>query len=317
VLRLGPERRGSLEFEVLLDPGIPVESLRTTVVQVEEDHVVVPGGLEREQILPGELRCRQPNLDPGVYRIEVHACRGILAWIEGIRVEAGRTARDPRVSPLDLRGRLRVFALHARTSDGAALEDLICAFEAPGLGVKTAYFKGSVSGRFQVLVPAEVAEILAGTRGSRPVRLAWSPETQDVLLRPGPRVRLRNVPACSFEPHRPGLAGIGDLSLEWERVGTGKPGALEELIEWSGGDGGCNLEGGTPLLELPAPGLYRFRVEAQLVAASRRPFQVALPKSSPGEIEIRDQETEQFLDLRFDAAELLEVRRNAAEKEPR
>ena len=315
VLRLPPDPRGSLEFEVLFDPGIPVNDLGINVVQ--EDPEVSHGGVEWDQILPGELRCRRPNLDPGVYRIEVSALGSRLAWIEGIRVEAGQTARDPRVSPLDLRGRLRVFALRARTSDGAALEDLTCAFEAPGLGVKAAYSKGSVSGQFRILVPAEVVEIQAGSWGYRPVRLAWSPETQDVLLRPGPRVRLREVPGYPFEPHRPGLAGLADLSLDWQRVGSGESGAEEKLIEWTGGRGGSCLEGGTPLLALSAPGLYRFRVEVQLVAASRRVFWVALPKSSPGEIEIRDQEAEQFLDLRFDATELLEVRRNAAEKEPR
>lgn len=306
---LGDGTLGSLEARLLLDPGIQWEEL--TVLIWRDARPSLPS-LHQES---GMVRSSMEALVPGLYTLRVELFGQALAKVERIEVRAGEATRDPRVWPLDLRGRIRILRLEAKTAGGKPMCELCCAGESTAGVLGPATFRGTLAGRFEIQAPSGCARFAVGWEGFRPVTLSWAPEEQRVILRAGPRVRLRYDLAAARAQAGHGLAGLVGLRLNYLRMGKPVPEPEESILAHTGGDSESStstpLKSAEHLLLLPMPGPYRFLLEAE-VQGERRSVTVALPRSSPGVVVVEDREGEQVIELALDMAELLDVVRNAA-----
>ncbi len=95
VLRLSPA--GRFHARVLLDPGIPADLLEASLTDGLNEHSFVL-----------QERANVAGLPPGAYALEIRTVQGrwLVARIGDLPVRGGENPIDPRLDPLDLRGRL-------------------------------------------------------------------------------------------------------------------------------------------------------------------------------------------------------------------
>ncbi len=128
---------------------------------------------------------------PGTYELCVMGERPwiLLAHVEGIEVEAGELLRDPRLCPLDLRGKLRLLTLIVRDEKGLLIPDPRGRIlENDGTGQD----RLSRDGEVKLLIPeGSEWDVVVSAKGYRPVLVENLTEDREIALRPDLRVTLR------------------------------------------------------------------------------------------------------------------------------
>ena len=151
---------GSIAGRVLVDPSI---GTRTVSVFVRSELAERNAGTQHKQVDPDTGAFELKGLKPGRYTLlATVGMNEEVARAEGLLVEAGRTVRDPRFDPLDLRGELSVWRVRARCADEFPVES------------------------FQVLIKDEKGGYRGssqGSRGDRPLTLITSRPALDLLVR--------------------------------------------------------------------------------------------------------------------------------------
>jgi hypothetical protein len=123
VLKIG----GSVEARLMLDVDIPRDLLRVRLrVRAENAPPDAPPIYDREHAPEANGFVSFQGAPPGVGRLVVRSpsfARKDLAAVDALRVEAGGDCLDPRLSPVDLRGALRLVELELVDSSGRAVGD--------------------------------------------------------------------------------------------------------------------------------------------------------------------------------------------------
>jgi hypothetical protein len=178
LLRLKREVR--FEARVLLEPELPRRYLQFLLIS---EHLSVEGEIHDLE----RVRFRPP--EPGEYSFEVRTSDG--AWlverIEGIRVGAPEThpfapATDPRLDPLDLRGRIVLALFRLRAAGGQALAGRVVRVRIDAgepMRVRT-----DEDGRLVLVVPAR-ARLELEPEGFQP--LVCAPDREERTLDFSPR----------------------------------------------------------------------------------------------------------------------------------
>ena len=232
------EAGGSLRGRVLADPGVPLGDLVLTLI--------VPGtdpeddGQRWGSIRDEDGSFEFEGLRPGLGTLTISTSWNSeedesLVRIEGIAVGPGATA-DPRLDPVDLRGRLYACRLHVSAQDGAPLEEVQAWLEeAPD-----APFHGG-NGTVTVMSPRPPGRIVVSAAGYRRVTLDATQAEHDVVLRGGPEIILKIASAA---------ARFDDVSLGVQLVRYG------EDADWYGQARGFFAADGTLRLRVQESGEY-------------------------------------------------------------
>ena len=115
--------------------------------------------------------------------------------LEDVMVKAGERARDPRLSPIDLRGAIVQATVRATGLDGTSLEDFFV--EVRGKTLKSEAGAVLVTGKaFPLVVYVDPVD-----RELRPARVEMSSDTT-VALRPCLQIRLKIAPSAAAEVER-------------------------------------------------------------------------------------------------------------------
>jgi carboxypeptidase family protein len=111
-LRVALAHAAVFEARVLLDDDLPMTRMYGRLESVGGGYPLELA----EHVAAGEV-------PPGVYTFSVRASSGrrCLARVDGVRLAAGPNPVDPRLAPLDLRGRVVGVTARLETSDGSAL----------------------------------------------------------------------------------------------------------------------------------------------------------------------------------------------------
>jgi hypothetical protein len=207
---------------------------------------------------------------------------GVL--VEGVTVVAGETARDPRLTDIDLRAKARVLTFRIVDENGAPIEDGTVAHRAPGAAAwnQSAWIESGEAHLFTLLDEVDVYVSAEGRRAEFVPRA--KPETP-IVLGPGIPVRfvwgetaersatIQAFPALVFV--EPGFPEIPiDLTVgtaESDPVYMGAPGAYQVrwtlLVTHAGLTKSESLDGERfVLLERSEPQLVRIDQPAELRA---------------------------------------------------
>ena len=119
---------GGIECRVLLDEGVPVSEIRLLAKGEEADERWRAGSSFGDDTL------RVQTLPEGSYSVmvQLNGENEPLVEFDGVYVRAGENTSDPRLDPLDLRGRLSVVTLHVTDRDGKALQQLDILYRGSG-----------------------------------------------------------------------------------------------------------------------------------------------------------------------------------------
>jgi hypothetical protein len=185
---------GSLRGRLLVDEGVPVDELNLALL--------VPGsGFEDEEQLWTSAAQEDGSfafhgLRPGSARLSVALSwegkdENLVARVDGIAVGPG-AEQDPRLDPLDLRGRLHHCRIRARGEDGERVEELRAwREEAPDSS-----FHGW-AGEVLVMSTQPLARLTVSAPGWRRQTVDAAQPVVDVRLRRGPELLLAVPPAAA------------------------------------------------------------------------------------------------------------------------
>lgn len=175
-------RGGALEGRVLLEPGLPIAEL---TVYAPEDR----GGAPR--VVPdAEGRFRLEGVSPGMCSVAVLFDNKELAQLERVEIRSGETTRDPRLDPLDLRGRLERRRLVVREARGRELEIVYLTSMRSGVREWVRGIHPDSDGKIELFTARTESELWVGASGCLPVRLDRDRDPCSITLRRGPRVRI-------------------------------------------------------------------------------------------------------------------------------
>lgn len=193
VIRL--ESGGTLRGKLLADPGIPLDDL---VIQL-----LVPGvGMEEEgrhwaSLDPADGSFTIVGLRPGIGVLTVSSGWAMeendtIARIEGLAVGPD-AAPDPRLDPIDLRGRLHGCRVRVRAEDGATISEFkVWREEAPD-----AQFHGW-HGEVSVMSPQPLSRLVVSADGYRRQTVDAQTPDIEVKLRKGLEVLLQ-IPSAAAQ----------------------------------------------------------------------------------------------------------------------
>jgi hypothetical protein len=236
VIRL--DAGGALRGRVLADPGVPLDDLVLTLIVPgtdPEDDGQRWGGIDADD---GDFAF--DGLRPGLGTLTISASWNShddepLVRIEGIAVGPGAAA-DPRLDPIDLRGRLHACRLKVRTEDGAPIEEI----QAWLADAPETQFHGR-NGEVTVIAPRPPGRLVISAEGFRRATLDATQAEHEVVLRRGPEVVLAVAP---------GAARFEDVILGVQLVRYG------EDSDWAGQARGYFAADGTLRLRVQEPGEY-------------------------------------------------------------
>ncbi len=210
-IRLILERAGKVAAHFLADPGISLEGFPVSLVysgrrkriaqeEIHEDRVVFedmpPGNADLEVFL---LRPHGSQQHPGQ---EDRSKAYLLAEIPDIRVESGKTTKDPRLERIDLRGKIRILELDLRDPKGNPILEGSLRW-----GPRFENWEWFFS-KDPIFLPANApAALWVGAPGFRPKRIAPRPGKTRVVLEKGIPVELVYTGKAPLPP-RPVLLGV-------------------------------------------------------------------------------------------------------------
>lgn len=184
-VRLVAMARGAIHGRVLLSPEIQSSDL-SVALSYSQDAPPVPWNAVSKIAADGSFAF--DDVDPGVVQIGV--CRtganatAPLAGVEGVTTGSLQITRDPRLDPIDLRGRLHVVAIDVGVDAGTPAPKgvLYAVDESSGKGILEQFPLSGTPVRLLLADPADVViladgfrtERLRGVDGDRAVRLHGS-----------------------------------------------------------------------------------------------------------------------------------------------
>lgn len=195
-LRLVLERGGRIEGSLLLDDGIPCHGLSVSLTRQSDDRTVAGLGWDLQGVRhsSGEVAVesgrdrtfafRGLKTDSYTARVATQYDSKVLVEVVGIETQAGRTTKDPRLAPVDLRGRVRSFEIRVIDEQRAAVPNgfLSWANSAQERPSPRIAFSG---GQLSVITSDPAVNIEVGAAGFQSVRLAEVDGPREIVLSPG------------------------------------------------------------------------------------------------------------------------------------
>ncbi|MBL8899135.1 MAG: carboxypeptidase regulatory-like domain-containing protein [Planctomycetes bacterium] len=247
VLAPGASIRGS----VMLDSKRTAASVRVGLIDAQSQTKRTP--------LHPDGRFRFSGIRPGVYSLELRAAQGLLlARVDGIELEEGLDAEDPRLAAIDLRGRFATLQLRLRDERGDALVRKQGTWWSAHDAAEIFSWTTDEQGELKLCVPLELSEIAVAREGGLPQRVLVAPGGQDLRLAPGLATKLELA-------QRVELPGGMELVAVLEPARSRASFALPPLRFAFGG----------PVAEGLLPTAGRYRVRWQLRVASLAPREQA------------------------------------------
>jgi hypothetical protein len=197
-IELVMESAANLTGKVLCNPGVAVQQLELSMIDVDP---------------PGESNDADtihPDADGSFEFPAMRSCTSTivvrlageeppLATIEGVRTIAGRTARDPRLDPLDLRGIVHAINLKVVNDDDAPITDgwarVLTTDPASNPPAQVI-----VDGRVQLLARTESADIEVWSPGYALAQVPGAQDSQRIVLHRGFPVLLELDPDVPLPP---------------------------------------------------------------------------------------------------------------------
>lgn len=200
-----PDGTGGVSGRMFLDEGVPAEQLLLVI-----DRLEWPGSAARKrpvwtlrELLGPDGRFVLRGLPPGAATISIglHPDAAPLVVVDPVAIQAGQVNEDPRLDPIDLRGRVRPLTVTVAAGQDRSVAGVrVKALARDG---KTVVRESETDAEGRILV----------LLGSEPLSLsAWHPEhgvvrveavEQDVLMRLPPRLDLGLSIAASALPQGP------------------------------------------------------------------------------------------------------------------
>jgi hypothetical protein len=197
------------------------------------------------------------RLEPGTYDLQVQIGgerdSHVLAEVRGLTVGDGRTLVDPRLNPIDLRGKVRMLAVRVVDAEDKLIDRSATSVRAAVEGTDV-WWRGESHARgHRVLVPTgKPVRGLISAKGYRPVDIPHLNRDRTVILEPALRVTL----SFTGVPER-----LRDNSLVLVRPiyaeGTPSRERLQLRVAAISGDA---VSDSFPLV-LPRPGLFDLEVQ--------------------------------------------------------
>lgn len=234
-LEIRLSRSFALTARMVADPGVDLTELRIELEYQDrsEDEETPTWARVNEKDSTLTFRDAPPGLADLVFRLSSTAGPDEeLLRIGGIAV--GSAAQDPRLNPIDLRGKVYGCRIKARGADGTELEDLQ-AWPAAHPDAMARGWEGSVS----LLSREPLGEVVVAAEGWRELRLTPVKPTEEVVLAAGLPIRLT------------GPAAAGNYRLGVLLISESDPGS------WWRGTRQMFDAGGTARAVLSAPGRYQ------------------------------------------------------------
>jgi len=192
-LRLMLVRARAVSGRILVDSCVPMDQIRLRLDR--------PSGVGRRvQWLADDadgLLGRSPSFD-GSFTFEgvsaspielvVSAQGESIATVGGIEAEPGGAALDPRLDPLDLRGRLTCFTIEVQDDTGNPCSGAVVALRSSDFAVDREVM--AQAGRVKFVVPNGTYDVGVMREGYRRVQLSGVAEDRVVRLRRGIGVRV-------------------------------------------------------------------------------------------------------------------------------
>ena len=284
-------RSGAIAGDVLLDPEVPGELLSLVAVSSSGAWRSAPvgsdGAFELGGLAPGEVSVRvRGGVDAEP-----------LARVDGVRVEPGATARDPRLAGLDLRERLRLLELRATDAEGAPVGGATALVRAAGAGGRPLR-RPLAAGGSRWLLPWPAADVEVRAPGFLPERRDAVQGSLALELRRAPAVRLALADTGALPPHP--LRLRADL----RPLGGGPPAAPAPATFDAHGEA---------RLAAPALGLHEVRYWLERPGD---PLPLGFAGAARATIEVRDEPGEQLFEVSPGRAAVGAAARDLLGREP-
>ncbi len=235
---------GSIEARIELDDGVPRNDV--------EVHLEDEGG-RRVRVWPGpDGTYRSEFVAAGTWRVRVSApeeAETPVAIVDGIDVAPNETSRDPRLNPLDLRGRFSLVRLECVDARGTPVPGVRLAVPSRGRGAE---HLGPYGRAHLVTARPQGLDLVLAAPGFRPRLVDGARGVTRVSLRDGLPVRVR----LHLEREIPGEAAFS-VNVQLERTSPVE-GALAPYGHLFG-DAYGPLENREARLTVAVPGEYRLR----------------------------------------------------------
>ncbi|MCA9320310.1 MAG: carboxypeptidase regulatory-like domain-containing protein [Planctomycetes bacterium] len=241
-------RGRTLDLRVLRDEGVSPGSLNVVLIgRPALREVLDPDGydLRRKPSVHaeflGEGRYRFAGLRPGSARLEfrlAESSRALAFAIDEVEVPESGTCRDPRLDPVDLRGRLFTLQLRVRGAEGP-LEN---ARVSTRIDEKRFSVMTDAEGLATLVAPAPIDELSVSCHGFRNWKGYEPRSVVEVRLEPAPRVRFE-VPGVTRWLTRP--FWVHGVAIQ---KGIDRTEALTQLVSFN------FAEDGSAEVIMPAPG---------------------------------------------------------------
>lgn len=272
VMRRGASLRGRL----WLDEGIDLERIELVLATHRDGFRAKPTATGSFEFL---------DLPAGYAELGVQDHGRTLHWLTGLTLVAGEAADDPRLDPLDLRGRLRAWSLRLVHADGSSL-----AAKEVGVQWSTETLLGQWSertdeaGRIAALLPIEVERVWLDVEGFQDPCV--SPDVRECVVLPMPTVR--------FGVDTRALEFVGRVRFELTFLDASPPGGVAVSRV-------SLAENGSADVVLDFAGRY----QVGWVPLALGSETLAWPAHV---IDVRPEPSEQFFELSLDAAQLAALR---------
>lgn len=205
-LALQLRRPGSVSGRVLLDPGVPAERLSVVLERVEAGDESISQSTAGPIDAQGAFEVR--GLEAGPWTLKI-GCEGENFFeLPGLLVEGGAQLRDPRLDPVDLRGRLHALRIEAVDSAGAPLAQAELKWWASGKGQEWQdRHSASVSnGQLQIVVGALPVDLELGCEGYCAATAERISTDQRLVLQRATRLRIELIDVAQL-PSPPNYIG--------------------------------------------------------------------------------------------------------------
>ena len=275
---------GSVAVERIVDAGIPLANVGVRLAAEPAERPRWRSGTSHDPLVLID------RLDPGRYRVEVtlQGMREPLMALPDVEIRAGEVTRDPRLNPVDLRGRLKTIALRLRNAEGEALTEALVMHREAGSRARWGRQQVMRSSSVQLVTTGFAVDLLVSSPGYREAERRGVTDDQTIVLLAGYPVDLHLIGGLPELPDRVQLQA--SLALIGRDTFTPSGGGDFQA------DGSCSIQ---------APHTGRHRLNLHLVhhLLSGGNSTLGFPAEEP-ELEILPSEVPQVFEVRLSRAHL-------------
>jgi hypothetical protein len=287
-VRIVLEPAGSIGGRVLLDASLGRGSVIVDAVPVRATEPDAPEAALRSAFLELDGSFVLSDLADGAYTVRAvyAATASVIGRIDGVKVENGRTLRDPRLDPFDLRASHRLIQLELCDARGDPLRDATCSVRPADEHSSLPVVTQASGGRAAFLFSGRPLDVTVSANGYLPARLERLSDSRRVTLQPAGILRLELARDPGLTSPLRLVARVAPLEGGPESPTLSRMGTFDAA--------------GVLILETTFTGAAR--VDLQVVASHVRD-----PRMEPvtsRTIRLESQAREQVFRLDFDAAEL-------------